>query len=99
MQSWVAAIHHVTFQLEEIQVNIPNEDIILVLTAGLPSSYEALIVSFDLLPAVNYLFKQGKAYSNLMDVVYSPWGNETKRKRETWGWSVVHSKDSKNRWQ
>ena len=50
MQSWVAAIHCVAFQLEEIQVNIPDKDIILVLTTGLPSSYEVLIVSLDLLP-------------------------------------------------
>ena len=44
IQSWVADICCVTFQLSEIDISVSNEDIILVLTAGLPPSYEPLIV-------------------------------------------------------
>ena len=47
IQSWVADIRRVAFQLSEIDVSVPDEDIILVLTAGLPPSYESLIVSLD----------------------------------------------------
>ena len=47
IQSWVADICRVAFQLSEIGISVPDEDIILVLTAGLPPSYEPLIVSLD----------------------------------------------------
>ena len=47
--------------------------------------------------SVNYSLKYGKAYGNLMDVMCSPWGYETKRRKGTWGSWVFHSKDKKNR--
>ena len=47
IQVWVADIRRVTFQLTEIGISVPDEDIILVLTAGLPLSYEPLIVSLN----------------------------------------------------
>jgi hypothetical protein len=47
IQAWVADIHRVTFQLSEIGVSVPDEDVVLVLTAGLPPSYEPLIVSLN----------------------------------------------------
>ena len=47
IQSWVADVRRVAFQLAEIDVTVPDEDVILVLTAGLPSSYESFIISLD----------------------------------------------------
>jgi len=47
IQSWVADVRRVAFQLAEIDVSVPDEDIILVLTAGLPLSYEPFIISLD----------------------------------------------------
>ena len=47
IQSWVADVRRVAFQLSEIDVTVPDEDVILVLTAGLPSSYESFIISLD----------------------------------------------------
>jgi hypothetical protein len=47
IQSWVADVRRVAFQLSEIDSTVPDEDIILVLTAGLPPSYESFIISLD----------------------------------------------------
>jgi hypothetical protein len=47
IQSWVADVRRVAFQLSEIDVTVPDEDIILVLTAGLPPSYDSFIISLD----------------------------------------------------
>lgn len=47
MQFWIADVRHTAFQLEEIDVSVDNEDIILVLTAGLTSHYDNLIVALD----------------------------------------------------
>ena len=47
IQSRVADVRRVAFQLSEIDVTVPDEDVILVLTAGLPSSYESFIISLD----------------------------------------------------
>jgi hypothetical protein len=50
MQAWIAQVRRVAFQLQEIDVDISDEDLILVLTLGLPSSYENFIVSLDSTP-------------------------------------------------
>ena len=47
IQSWVADVRRVAFQLSEIDVTVPDEDIILVLTADLPPSYESFIISLN----------------------------------------------------
>ena len=47
IQAWIADTHRVAFQLTKIGISVPDEDLILVLTAGLPPSYEPLIVSLD----------------------------------------------------
>jgi hypothetical protein len=47
MQAWITPVRSVAFQLEEIGVIISDEDLILVLTAGLSSSYENFIVTLD----------------------------------------------------
>lgn len=47
MSSWIGDVRTIAFQLEQAGVTLTDEDIILVLTAGLPSSYNQLIVSLD----------------------------------------------------
>lgn len=47
IQSWVADVRCIAFQLSEIDSTVPDEDVILVLTAGLPPSYESFIISLD----------------------------------------------------
>jgi hypothetical protein len=50
IQSWVADVRRIAFQLSEINSTVPDEDIILVLTAGLPPSYETFTISLDAVP-------------------------------------------------
>ena len=47
MANWIAEVHGITFQLGEIGVTIDNEDLILVLTMGLPKSYDTFVISLD----------------------------------------------------
>jgi hypothetical protein len=49
--SWIADVKGVVFQLSQIGVVIPDEDIILALTNGLPSSYEQLVLTLDSTPS------------------------------------------------
>jgi len=51
MQSWIADVRRLAFELKEIGVDIADEDIILVLTTGLPPSYVNLIVTLDAVPS------------------------------------------------
>jgi hypothetical protein len=51
MQAWIAHVRRVAFQLQEmIDVSVSDEDIILVLTIGLPPSYNNFIVTLDSTP-------------------------------------------------
>jgi hypothetical protein len=47
MSSWVAKVRHTAFRLEEIGVEVSDEDFILVLTQGLPPSYDNFVVTLD----------------------------------------------------
>ena len=51
MASWVADIKGVVFQLSQIGVITPDEDIILALTNGLPACYEHLVLTLDSTPS------------------------------------------------
>jgi hypothetical protein len=51
MASWVADVKGVVFQLAQIGVLVPDEDIILALTNGLSSSYENLVLTLDSTPS------------------------------------------------
>ena len=51
MQAWIATVRHTTFKLKEVDVDVSDEDLILVLTVGLPPSYENFIVSLDATPS------------------------------------------------
>ena len=47
MESWIGEVRTRARRLESIEVNVSDEDIIVVLTAGLPSSYTPVVISFD----------------------------------------------------
>ncbi|EIN04754.1 hypothetical protein PUNSTDRAFT_32781, partial [Punctularia strigosozonata HHB-11173 SS5] len=45
--NWIADVRSIAFRLEEAAVNVDDEDIILVLTMGLPASDQSFICSLD----------------------------------------------------
>jgi hypothetical protein len=47
MANWISTVRSLGFALEEIDVNVDDEDLILVLTMGLPSTYEGVINQLD----------------------------------------------------
>jgi hypothetical protein len=53
MQLFVAEVRRVAFQLKEIGCEVDDEDIILVLTGGLPSYYNNFVVTLDSTPPEN----------------------------------------------
>jgi len=50
IQAWVAEVRRITFQLQEVSIDVSDEDIILALTLSLPPSYELFIISLDTTP-------------------------------------------------
>ena len=54
MSAFVSRVRHVAFLLGEAGVTVSDDDVILVLTAGLPHSYDNLLVSLDSLPDSEY---------------------------------------------
>ena len=50
MASWISNVCHATFLLTEVGAKVDNEDTMLVLTNGLPPSYETLIVNLNTTP-------------------------------------------------
>ena len=51
MSDWIAEVNRIAFQLEEIGVDVPDEDKILVLTQGLPDDYCQFIITLDSTPS------------------------------------------------
>jgi gag-polypeptide of LTR copia-type len=49
MESWIGEVHAHACQLENIDIKVSDEDMIVVLTAGLPDSYTPIIITFDAL--------------------------------------------------
>jgi gag-polypeptide of LTR copia-type/Domain of unknown function (DUF4219) len=47
MASWIGRVKAMRFELEAIGVKISDEDIILVLTNGLPGGYEQFVIALD----------------------------------------------------
>lgn len=47
MSNWIAEVRHTAFRLEQIGVEVSDEDLVLVLTQGLPPTYENFVVSLD----------------------------------------------------
>jgi gag-polypeptide of LTR copia-type len=51
MASWIADVRGVAFQLSQLGVSTPNEDLILALTNGLPPAYDNFILRLDSTPS------------------------------------------------
>ena len=47
MEGWIGEVHSCANWLKAIDVDVSDEDIIIVLTAGLPPSYTTVIISLD----------------------------------------------------
>ena len=47
MQNFIAEVLCLALQLQAIGITVNNEDIILVLTGGLPSSYDNFFITLD----------------------------------------------------
>jgi hypothetical protein len=47
MASWIGEVRNVAFRLKQTGITVDDEDIILVLTMGLPDSYDTFIVALD----------------------------------------------------
>lgn len=53
MQSWISQVRGAAHRLEDAEAEASDEDIILVLTQGLPSDYDNFVVSLDATAASN----------------------------------------------
>ncbi|KAF8226388.1 hypothetical protein L208DRAFT_1302220, partial [Tricholoma matsutake] len=51
MQTWIGVIQSLAFWMEEARIEVADQDKILALTMGLPNTYNAVIINFDLTPA------------------------------------------------
>src|SRR5258708_5049446 len=51
MASWISDVKGIVFQLSQIGVAVPDEDIILALTNGLPAPYNYFILTLDSTPS------------------------------------------------
>jgi len=51
MQAWIGQIQALGFRLEQAGITVSDQDKILALTMGLPSSYDAVIINFDSTPS------------------------------------------------
>ena len=54
MASWISDVKGVIFQLSQIGVNVPDEDIILTLTNGLPPSYQNFVLMLNSTPSKTF---------------------------------------------
>src|SRR5258708_446887 len=50
MASWISDVKGIVFHLSQIRVAVPDEDIILALTNGLPAPYNYFILTLDSTP-------------------------------------------------
>ena len=51
MTSWIAEVRRLAFKLKDIGATVTDEDIIIVLTKGLPPSYDHFVVTLDASPS------------------------------------------------
>ncbi|KAJ7320914.1 hypothetical protein DFH08DRAFT_926623 [Mycena albidolilacea] len=47
MSAWIGDVRSVAFRLSQVGVTVNDEDIILVLTMGLPASFDTFVVALD----------------------------------------------------
>ena len=50
MSGWTSSVKNATFHLENASVSLIDEDVILVLTEGLPETYSSLIIALGSIP-------------------------------------------------
>ena len=50
MQAWIRDIQSLAFWMREVGIEVTNQDKILTLMMGLPTSYDAIIINFDSTP-------------------------------------------------
>ncbi|PBK96259.1 hypothetical protein ARMGADRAFT_868429, partial [Armillaria gallica] len=50
IQSWVGEIRGQAFTMQMSEIEVSDQDVILALTLGLPSSYDTVIIHFDATP-------------------------------------------------
>ena len=48
--AWIAEVRNAAFRLEAIDVEVPEEDIIMVMTGGLPTAYSTFVATLDSTP-------------------------------------------------
>jgi len=51
MESWIGEVRGLANRLTAIDIKVSDEDMIVILTAGLPASYTPIVISFDALEA------------------------------------------------
>ncbi|KAF5366442.1 hypothetical protein D9758_009747 [Tetrapyrgos nigripes] len=51
MSAWIGEVKSQAFEMQEAGLKVPDLDIILGLTMGLPPSYDSLIINFDDTPS------------------------------------------------
>lgn len=51
MQAWIGHIQGLVFRMEQSGVEVSDQDKIIVLTMGLPPSYDPVIINFDATPS------------------------------------------------
>jgi hypothetical protein len=52
--AWIAEVRSAAFRLEEIEAEVSDEDMIMVLTRGLPDEYETFVVTLDSTPPSDF---------------------------------------------
>jgi hypothetical protein len=52
MESWIGEVRGLANRLKAIDVSVSDEDMIVVLTAGLPTTYTPIVISFDALDSL-----------------------------------------------
>jgi hypothetical protein len=50
MQAWIGTVKALAFRMEAAGIDVSEQDTILALTMGLPSTYDAVIINFDATP-------------------------------------------------
>lgn len=50
MRAWITAVQDIVQRIRDLEGEVPDEDVIVILTESLPQSYDSLIVSLDGIP-------------------------------------------------
>lgn len=69
MYQWIANVRGITFRLRSIGVTIDDEDLILVITMGLPPAYTTFVVALDSTPSNQLTIFRVFSMKNLVPAV------------------------------